>query len=705
MNNERRTMSAQATRSNEMKAIPRMRSMAFNPFRTIGGKLFTVFMVFVVILVSGAGIYSYTTAKTTLSDEVTNYSTQALGQMADNLDLMLKQYEDLSMLMVTDKEVSSAITTMQDDGASSLERLEAARNLDSKLASIALSDNAINAIFYFDMNGMLASSYSTLAISESVQEESWFVRAMEANGAQFWLGTNPEKLEDRNGVTTFGVVRMLKDAYSQNSGVLYMQLSKEILIEQMSKLQFGESGTLHIVNGNREILFSAHTEQVEGVLEAVSQADIDAMNNLPEEQYLRHYERHGNLILQSKIGELDWQLIGAAPVQELTASANQILNGTYTMIGLAVAISIVVGIGMMRWIGTPLIRLRNLMNEGEQGNLSVRTQVRSKDEIGQVGESFNRMMEQIQKLVQHTNSSAQAVLHTASELTEVSKQTSHSSREISMATEQIAEGAMTLATEAERGNGISTELGDQMQHVLEANAVMGKSAQGVRELSEQGTSLMGSLIGKTEQTEQMTRSLVEKVDKLQESTTSIRKILDVLNGIAQQTNILSLNATIEAARAGAAGQGFMVVADEIRKLADQSRQSIDVVGGMTQTIQTEMEETVAVLSDAYPIFQEQQTTVNQTSSMFDNVRGEMESFTANLDQVTASLRTLEQSQHTLSEAMSSVSAVSEQSSATSEEVASLSNEQLRSSEGLVQLAEQLEHLSEALQKSLARFTV
>ncbi|GIQ70600.1 methyl-accepting chemotaxis protein [Xylanibacillus composti] len=675
----------------------------FNPFRTIGGKLFTVFMVFIVVLVSGAGIYSYNTSKSTLSEEVTVYTEQALGQVTDNLELILKQYVDLTMLLVTDREVSNAITVMSDSSVSSYERLESSRNLDNKLASFALSDSSINAIFYFNMNGELASSYSTLAIDGSVQEEPWFVQALEANGAAVWLGMNPDILQDRNGGSTFGVVRLLKDVYSRNSGVLYLQLNKNVLAEQMMKLKLGDSGSLHVVNESREILFGAHTEQHEGLLEAVTQADMETMSSAGDS--LRSYQRNGLLYMQSKLDGLDWHLIGAVPVNELTQSANKILNGTFTMIGLAVLISVIVGIGMMRWIGGPLIRLRNLMNEGERGNLTVRTEVRSKDEIGQVGESFNRMMEQIQKLVQQTNSSAQEVLNTASELTDVSRRTSHSSKEISLATEQIAEGAMTLATEAERGNGISIELGDQMQHVLKANAAMGQSAAGVRELSEQGTSLMGALIGKTEQTEQMTRSLVEKVDRLKASTSSIRRILDVLNGIAQQTNILSLNATIEAARAGAAGKGFMVVADEIRKLADQSRQSIDSVGEMTNAIQAEMEETVAVLSEAYPIFQEQISSVNQTSSMFHEVRNEMEAFTAKLDQVTASLRTLEHSQRTLSEAMSSVSAVSEESSATSEQVASLSSEQLNSSEGLVRLAEKLEQLSEALQKSLARFSI
>ena len=103
---------------------------------------------------------------------------------------------------------------------------------------------------------------------------------------------------------------------------------------------------------------------------------------------------------------------------------------------------------------------------------------------------------------------------------------------------------------------------------------------------------MDALLDKTGQTERMTRAMVDKVDRLKESTDSIRQILEVIGNMSKQTNILSLNATIEAARAGAAGKGFMVVADEIRKLADQSRQSIGVVGEIVETIQREIDETV-----------------------------------------------------------------------------------------------------------------
>jgi methyl-accepting chemotaxis protein len=244
-----------------------------------------------------------------------------------------------------------------------------------------------------------------------------------------------------------------------------------------------------------------------------------------------------------------------------------------------------------------------------------------------------------------------------------------------------------------------------MKQVVEANANMGVSATEVQSASQQGTQYMAELTTKTTSTEVMTRSMVEKVDKLKDSTSSIRKILDVLNDMTKQTNILSLNAAIEAARAGTAGKGFMVVADEIRKLAEQSKHNIGIVGSITVTIQKEIDETVNVLSEAYPLFQEQIKSVKEAELIFTQVQTSMGGFVKQLSGVTNSIKVLDESQNVLTEAMTNVSAVSEESSATSEEVASLSNEQLNVSQGLVKLSEKLEELSHSLQNSLSKFRV
>src|SRR5690606_38240639 len=122
--------------------------------------------------------------------------------------------------------------------------------------------------------------------------------------------------------------------------------------------------------------------------------------------------------------------------------------------------------------------------------------------------------------------SAQEVLRTATELSDVSKKTAMSAREISVATEQIAGGASTLAIEAERGNELTLNIKNEMGSVVESNFEMGKSANEVEKVSEQGIVYMSELINKTNSTETMTRSMTDKVNNLRESTTSIRQILE-----------------------------------------------------------------------------------------------------------------------------------------------------------------------------------
>lgn len=421
------------------------------------------------------------------------------------------------------------------------------------------------------------------------------------------------------------------------------------------------------------------------------------------------YTMDGNstnmLASYSTMDTSDWKLIGMVPTSILVKDAKGILTLTLWMALIDAAIAILIGIWMVRMIARPMGKLKDLMQEGAKGNLKVRTPYSSQDEIGQLSAAFNLMMEQITKLVEQTNRSAQEVLDTASELSSASKKTAVSASEIAVATEEIAGGASSLATEAERGNELTDNISRQMESVVNANEQMGDSARHVEKSSQTGTQHLNQLMTKTQKTEEMIGALVNKVDSLKESTSSVLKVLDVMQNITKQTNILSLNATIEAARAGTAGRGFMVVANEVRQLAEQSRQSIDMVGDITDKIMTEMNETVDQLSAAYPLFKEQMDAVKDTNVIFASVQQQMGAFVESLSMVTGSIGELNQSQGTLSEAMSNVSAVAEQSSATSQEVASLSSEQQNISNQLVNLSAKLENVSTELKDTLSRFTV
>lgn len=678
--------------------------ISFNPVKSVSVKLFLIFFSCIVLLVLAVGFFSYMESKEIIKDKVAQATEKTILLAGSNTEQALKVYEDITMQMLTDQDFMKSLRNITDTSISAYDQLQAQQTASARLGSFFSGKNEVSSAVLIGIgenSKNIGSDSSTVALRESARNQEWFKKIIDGDGAAVWLPTTSESYWGNiRGV--FGMGRLLKDISTGNKQfVLLVELKEKMLHSGLEKLNEDGGAPVVIIDENGNLVRTPEPERV-GKPFDVALSSEDQQTSLESAARLTI---DGKLTIFKKLGVSPWTVATAVPVDDLVKDAKKIWDLTIIMVLVAMVFAVGSGFFVAWMVGRPLINLRNLMQQGEQGNLTVRTRFTSRDEIGQLGLSFNQMMEQITKLVQQTNHSAQEVLNTSNVLLNVSKQTAISAKEIAVATEEIANGASSLAVEAEKGSTITYEIGLKMHEMAKANEEMNQATIQVEQVSERGTVYMADLIAKTNDTEQMTRNMVEKVDHLKESTSSIRKILDMLNNISKQTNILSLNATIEAARAGAAGKSFMVVADEIRKLAEQSKQSIEIVGQITDTIQREIDETVTALSDAYPVFQQQITSVKEADLIFGQVRSQMDGLSERLGSVNTSLESLEASQSTLTDAMSNVSAVSEESSATSQEVASLSNEQLSVSEGLVKLSESLESLSVSLQDQLKQFTV
>lgn len=677
-------------------------SVLVNPFKSVGIKLFAIFFICILSFVLVLGLIAASQAKGIIEEKVAHSSSQTIRLAADKIELMLKNYEDITYQMLTDNTFMKQLMDYKLSPAGSYEKFNLERDIRNKMMAYA-SRQGITAMTMLDLEtGKGPTTSSTFQTQDNVTEQDWFKRVVEANGSVVWLDSQLKGYLGGSNEPMFAYARLLKDSVNNRQDfVVIVEIKSSQLNAQLAGIYLSEGYPVYVMN-DQGILMSADNNAKVGTPFDVAISPDELNASAKEARYL---SEGGKLTVFKKMNTSGWTVVTTAPVTQLVLETERIEQTTWIIIGAATVIALAAGFLVARMIGTPLNRLRTLMEQGARGILTVRSSIRRKDEIGQLADSFNVMMEQIAQLVRQTSESAAQVMKSSSDLLEASKQTSLSAKEIAVATEEIANGASSLAMEAEKGNAITQEVSEQMKDVILANQDMERAAQEVEAVSERGTAYMEELIDKTNRVEWLTRNMVEKFDQLKESTSSIRKILEVLTSISKQTNILSLNATIEAARAGAAGKGFMVVADEIRKLAEQSKDSIDVVGQITDKIQEEMDETVKALSEAYPMFQEQISSVKEANLIFTQVKAQMGSLSERLAGVTESVERLRESQVTLTEAISNVSAVSEESSATSQEVASLSNEQLNVSQNLVSLAENLEKLSNNLNEILSKFKV
>lgn len=673
-----------------------------NPIRSVGMKLLILISVSIIACVVAVGVLSYVAAKKLVEDNVSEASLQTIKQVANNLDTVFQNYTDLSMQIMIDNELRDDLISYVGN-KDEFESLMTSRDIGERLSNYIMSNNTISGVALIPTEPELAPMTGGLAEGSKAaghMESEWFKQVIELDGRVMWIEPQEGGIIASNDSSSIALARLIKSiGIMDETFVLVMEIPVAGISDRFKDVDLGNGSDLYIVNNASEFITNDDVALIGGPASVTLPGDSESgrpnLEDANGENVLAAYQTF-------KLS--DWKLVGTIPVEELAKQAGVIRNLTVWMVVIGAIIAIAIGMLVIATVAKPLVQLRNLMVEGARGNLTVRSSGGNRrDEIGELANGFNEMMSQIQALALQTTRSAVEVLNTATELTDASKKTSIAAKEIAVATEEIANGATSLAVEAEKGSDLTSQMNVQMNEVISANGEMSSSALEVEKASRQGTTYMGVLIEKTGTTEEMTRSMVEKVDALKDSTGSIVKILDVLNNLTKQTNILSLNATIEAARAGAAGKGFMVVADEIRKLADQSRQSIDVVAQITAKIQGEIEETVSVLSKAYPLFQEQITSVKEANSIFLQVEAQMGQFSEKLSLATNAVSSLEQSQSVMSDAMTSVSAVAEESSATSEEVASLSSEQLSISEGLVRLSDKLDTVSRELKESLSKF--
>ncbi|MFK7696266.1 methyl-accepting chemotaxis protein [Paenibacillus sp. HJGM_3] len=321
-------------------------------------------------------------------------------------------------------------------------------------------------------------------------------------------------------------------------------------------------------------------------------------------------------------------------------------------------IALLVGIGVALVLSfrmsSSLKSILDVVLKAAAGDLREQAKVKSKDEVGTLAAAFNEMMENLRSLIARTVQSSQSVAAAA--------------EEISATTDDIAKGNMHQAQATQEVNELFRDLSRAINSVA-------RNAEAVSELSEQtrqqakdgGSAVQASIAGMGRLSKQM--SLLEQ-DALK-----IGEIIQVIDEIADQTNLLALNAAIEAARAGEQGRGFAVVADEVRKLAERSSEATKQIALIIKGMQTNTDLSVKAVAEAA---EQSERTGHQFESiirMVGDTAGQVSEIAAASEEQSA------QSEDVL-RAIETIASVSEESAASAEETAS-------SSQSLAKLADEL----------------
>jgi methyl-accepting chemotaxis protein len=372
------------------------------------------------------------------------------------------------------------------------------------------------------------------------------------------------------------------------------------------------------------------------------------------------------------------------------------------------AISILLGIAVLVLISTgirkQMSKLLGVSNQIATGDLTVRSDiVGSKSEIGQLSESVNRMADWLNEMIRTITGMSGKMEDQSSKLLQASADMEKGSLQIADTMNQLASGTEEQAGSAGEISQVISELNGL---ILEANQenerLTGLSGQ-LLEIAGQGNRLMQDSMEKMNDINAIMRASVDRVNRLEQRLHDISSLIEVVQDIADRTNILSLNATIEAARAGDAGRGFAVVAAEVRKLAGQVAESLVSITEIVHGIQTESRTVAESLKNGYGQVDEGSGMIRLTGDTFGEIHQNVAKVTEGISRLGEHLATIAESSNDISKSVENIAAIAEQTAAGVEEVSASAQTQHGIAEVVSDNAREMSGMTGELKQLVAAF--
>ncbi len=347
-------------------------------------------------------------------------------------------------------------------------------------------------------------------------------------------------------------------------------------------------------------------------------------------------------------------------------------------------------------------RMRELANGKLNGNP---IEVKTKDELATLATEMNNMQTNINEMINNIaqasdnlNLQSNGLYQSANEVKVGSEQVTTTMEELASGAEVQADHVNTLSQMMERFKQIVSKTNEEGTNVENVSVEVLEKAQA-------GNTLMKSSANQMTKIDRIVKEAVEKVRSLDSQSQEIGRLVSVIHDIAEQTNLLALNAAIEAARAGEQGKGFAVVADEVRKLAEQVSASVSDITGIVSRIQTESTDVSNSLKEGYSEVEQGTSQILNTQETFTDISHSLKGMVARMKNITTNLSDVSIQTEDMNESIQEIASTSQESAAGIEETSASAEETSGSMEEVSVQAKQLDELASQMKEIVERFRI
>lgn len=659
---------------------------------------FALFLAIIVIFsITGFLINSYTKSILVHSVEE-NVSTKS-DAIADQVNNMFAKKGTIVKELGTNQEILKYLNTAQSrdeattnayyDGV--LKSLDETVKVDDAIAMAWIASNKSN--FLVGSNNVVSDS------TFDIKSRPWYEHALVEDDIYF---TEPY-MDEVFGKMILSAMKPIKDG-QDTIGIIAIDIFLDELPQLMQSYKMGENGYSFLLSTDGTILYHPNSELI---LEQKLQSLAGEIGNVGKkmvegEKGLRLTKVNDNLeyIGYSPISTTDWSVGTAITQKEALSSLSTFTLMMSLYFGIACLILIILVFFLLKRMLKGIPHITNVMEQLALGNLSQeQLKSTSKDEIGKLVTSTNQLNQNLRDIVSQINVVSESVSSQSEELTQSANEVKTGSEQVASTMQELAAGTETQANSASDLSFSMNSFADKVQEANENGYRIEANSKIVLDMTKDGSELMKNSIVQMEKVDSIVRDSVNKVNGLDKQSQEISNLVTVIKDVSDQTNLLALNAAIEAARAGEHGKGFAVVADEVRKLAEQVSDSVTNITDIVGSIQKEAGLVSESLQGGYKEVEQGKAQIESTGETFRKISdavtemvGSITTIAENLVEITANAQQMNGAIQEIASVSEESAAGVEQTSASSQQISSIMEEVAGSSVQLAELAGELNDL-------------
>ncbi|WP_291580513.1 methyl-accepting chemotaxis protein [Clostridium sp. UBA6640] len=564
---------------------------------------------------------------------------------------------------------------------------------------------------FVETNG---KAYYTDGASEDISDREYFKKSLSGGIAV------SEPLVSKISEETVIVYSVpIKDNNGRVKGVLVATRDLKRINEMISKVTFGETGKSFMLDKSGNITAHPNPQVVErrdNIIEmskdneelkemaAVCEKMISGKTNAElcinqgQQQYVAY----------SPIATTGWSVGIFIDAEEVMAGINKTENMITIISIVAVLISIIFTLlltkSIKRSVSTTVGHLEVLASGDFTEEVSEKL-LNSGDEFTNIGKAIEKMQISMSEAISTVQNNAFAIDENTESLSSLSVEMSSSIDNVATSVQDVAKGMETQSGDLVYIVSILNDFNIQLDNVLKSVKVIENGTSEIHIKANDSNKDMSGVISSVDTVTESFSELVEKIQNVEGNINKINEITTLIKGISDQTNLLALNAAIEAARAGEAGRGFSVVADEIRKLAEQSKHSTENIVKLISTISQDTEKMVETTDVVSNQLLTQRSSITTAIESFGEITKAVNGINPKIEETTKIAMEINNRKNDIIERVEATSSVAEEVSASSEEIAATSQEVSASTQEVSALAQELSTMTNSMKKLVELFKV